>query len=256
MTAVEFNAMSHLGSVPHAQSEQELVVRYRRPDNGFGAMCWLVVAAAGSLLLVLLGLKAWGAVGCWALGVYPIPIGIMGTWMSLRGVLKLAVVMRRGARRDWWLRLSTAGFEINDRLRKPHREQWRGIAEFTLAESVETFDDGSSAVTKRVGFRYVPECRRRREDGRWISGWRSRDRDGRPDGFVMGHWDRPLDEAVSLMNVWRARYTAPREFPPIEAQRRRSHPRSRSASPCLNLTDGRIEVDCPAVEPYSDFEKL
>jgi hypothetical protein len=256
MTAIEFDAMSHLGSVPHTQSEQELIVRYRRQDNGFGGMCWLIVAVAGSLLLVLLGLKVWDSVGCWALGVYPLAIGIMGTWMSLRGVLKLAVVMRRGARRDWWLRLSTAGFEINDRLRKPHREEWRGIDEFTLAESVETYDDGSSAVIQRVGFRYVPERRRRPENGRWISRWRSRDRDGGPDGFVMGYWDRPLDEAVSLMNAWRARYTAPREFPPIEAQRRRSHPRSRSASTCSNLTDGRIAANCVVVEPYSDFEKM
>ena len=28
------------------------------------------------------------------------------------------------------------------------------------------------------------------------------------DGFVMDYWDRPLDEAVDLMNEWLARYKA------------------------------------------------
>ena len=125
------------------------------------------------------------------------------------GDCEVAATGRRGARGDWWLRLSSTGFEVNDRLAKPRRHEWREIDKFLLVASREGFDDGSFRVIHRVGFRYTPERRRRIATKRWTIKRPPRDRNGTTaDGFVMDYWDRPLDEAVDLMNEWLARYKA------------------------------------------------
>jgi len=140
--------------------------------------------------------------------------------------VRVAVLGGRSARGDWWLRLSRRGFEVNDRLGKPRRYEWREIDKFmlvatsadpeaavvapakTFAEAAKDDDSGHSAL--RVGFRYTPPGRRRTLANklfRSMSGLRGRD-GTKADGLVMGYWDRPFDEAVDLMNEWLTRYKA------------------------------------------------
>jgi len=95
--------------------------------------------------------------------------------------VRFAVLGWRCTRRRWWLRLSTVGFEVNDRIFRPRRYQWSDI-------------DGFVLVGPRVEFRYLSGKRRS-----WRSGGH---------GYVMGWWDRPFDQAVELMNVWLTRYRA------------------------------------------------
>ena len=103
----------------------------------------------------------------------------------------------RSARGGWWLRLSSRGFEVNDRPGRPRRYDWREIDKFTLVDGVQ------------VCFRYTPGRRRTLANKSWraISGLR--DSDGtKADGLVMGYWDRPCDQAVDLMYSWLTRYRA------------------------------------------------
>jgi len=144
-------------------------------------------------------------------------------WLTVR----VAGIGKRSAHGDWWLRLSSRGFEVNDRLGKPRRYEWREIDKFmlvatsaypeaavvvpakTFAEAAKDGDTGHSAL--RVGFSYSPPGRRRTLANRlWrIMSGPPRDRDGtKADGLVMGYWDRPFNEAVDLMNEWLARHKA------------------------------------------------
>jgi len=142
----------------------------------------------------------WEVIGAGtALLAIGLPLNLLVAWFALLGW--------RSARGRWWLRLTSVGFEVNDRLWRPRRYRWSQIDRFALvgdgiqpdAESVprpRTFPDvvrdGPVPQVVRVGFRYVPELRTR---PRRIA-----------DGYVMGSWDRPFDEAVDLMNEWLARY--------------------------------------------------
>lgn len=113
----------------------------------------------------------------------------------------------RSTRKQWWLRLSPVGFEINDRIFHPRRFRWAEIDGFWLmgtdgqpltgpVAQVQTVGDvlrdGAAPQSGRVTFRV------RREDRRW----------GRRhvNKYVMGWWDRPFDEAVDLMNDWLTRH--------------------------------------------------
>ena len=128
----------------------------------------------------------------------------LGTWVL--GWLTAHLVVRswRIARGGWWLRLSSTGFELNSRLGKPHRYEWREIDKFMLVAQSQHDD---SDVCGLVGFQLTPEHPR--------TYWHNRirrmfsDREGtRADGLIMGYWDRPFDEAVDLMNEWLTRHRA------------------------------------------------
>jgi hypothetical protein len=71
----------------------------------------------------------------------------------------------------------------------PRRYKWCEIDSFILT--------GASPAEERVGFRYSRECHRFRHR-----------RGAKPDGLVMGYWDRDPDQAVDLMTEWLTRYKA------------------------------------------------
>jgi hypothetical protein len=139
------------------------------------------------------------------------------SWLAVR----LAVACWRSGRGDWWLRLSSNGFEVNDRILRPRRYAWRDIEKFMLVAPSAQIDhavvapgisfaeaatSGVQAPSFLVGFACSTGHRRSliRKLFADFSG-----RDGtRADGTVMGYWDRPFDEAVDLMNEWRSRYPA------------------------------------------------
>lgn len=148
---------------------------------------------------------------------------LFGVWAWVFGWFTAQLLVRswRVARGGWWLRLSSTGLEVNDRLGRPRRYEWRDIDRFMLVSQSQHFDtavpapaktfaealaDGDSQVVGSVvGLRLVPDYPR--------TYWQSRihriyrDRDGiHPDGAVVGYWDRPFDEAVDLLNDWLTRY--------------------------------------------------
>jgi len=126
-------------------------------------------------------------------GVVLLPVTLMFGWPAAR----LAAMSRRSARGDWWLRLSSDGFVVNDRTFRPRRYDWCEIDKFVLVNGVY------------VCFRFAPERRRRLVNSLWNVMAGLRDSDGtKTDGRVMGYWDCPFDEAVDLMNQWLTRYKA------------------------------------------------
>ncbi len=146
------------------------------------------------------------------------------TWLFGWLALRVAVISWRSGRGDWWLRLSSSGFEVNDRIRRPRRYEWRDIEKFMLVAPSDQIehavlapsisfgeavkDGGVQHPVFRVGF--ALSNRHRRSSSRKLFGDFS-GRDGtKADGTVMGYWDRPFDEAVDLMNEWRSRYPAGR----------------------------------------------
>lgn len=158
---------------------------------------WLPVAGAGLVLL---------------------PMALLFSWF----VLLVAFHSVRKARRAWWLRLTSKGFEVNDRIFRARRFEWREINKFMLVAPAahvehavvvpgkafaEAFrEGGTQSPAFRVGFRSAPG-HRRRLTRKLFSGLRGRD-GTEVDGLVMGYWDRPFDEAVELMNEWHTRYKA------------------------------------------------
>jgi hypothetical protein len=148
---------------------------------------------------------------------------IVITWLSSRLALRLAVLSWRSGRGEWWLRLSSSGFQVNDRILRPRHHEWRDIEKFMLVAPTaeieravvapaisftEALTDGVQLPAFRVGF--ALSTRHRRSLSRRLFADFS-GRDGtRADGTVMGYWDRPFDEAVDLMNEWRSRYPAGR----------------------------------------------
>jgi hypothetical protein len=227
--------------------EQELVMRYPAGNGRFGRIFvtlvlgiftailgWLPFLAFNQLLIFAgLGLipslgdpstledpsATWPLVAVLLVVLTPGPL-VLGYF-----TIRAAVLGGRSGRGDSWLRLSRNGFEVNDRLRRPRRYEWREIDKFML---VATSADSEAAVVKpaktfteaakdgdaghsafRVGFRYTPPGRRRTLANRlWrIMSGPPRDRDGtKADGLVMGYWGRPFDEAVDLMNEWLTRH--------------------------------------------------
>lgn len=142
---------------------------------------WEVIGAGAALLAIAL------------------PLTLLVAWFAVLGW--------RSARREWWLRLSSEGFEVNDRLWGPRSYRWCEIDRFVLVghrtapeagsgPGPQTFSevvrDGAAPQAVRVGFRYVPELRARPRRA--------------ADAYVMGWWDRPFGEAVDLMNDWLARH--------------------------------------------------
>jgi hypothetical protein len=140
-------------------------------------------------------------------------------WLSAR----IGVIAWRCGRGDWWLRLSSNGFEVNDRIFTPRRYGWRDIEKFmlvapsqqiehaVLAPAVSFADglkDGAPPPLFRVGFA-LSTGHRRSLFRRLFADFSGRD-GTKADGTVMGYWDRPFDEAVALMNEWRSRYPAGR----------------------------------------------
>jgi hypothetical protein len=150
----------------------------------------------------------------------------MFVWLIVRS----AVHCIRKARRAWWLRLSSTGFEANDRLLKPRRYHWRDIDKFMLVAPSSDIEDAVVAPAKtfaeafrdggtqypvfRVGFHCSPGYLRRLANRlfRHMSGLCGQD-GTRADGLVMGYWDRPFDEAVDLMTEWLTRYKTACESP-------------------------------------------
>ena len=226
-----------------ASGERELVVHYPAANGRFGRICvtlllgmltvvfgWLPFLALNQLLLF----AGFGFIPSFQDPSAPSAVVALLLVVLTPGPLVLgyltvraAVLGGRRAHGEWWLRLSSRGFEVNDRLRGPRRYEWREIDKFmlvatsadpeaagvdpakTAAEAFKDGDTGHSALL--VGFRYSPPGRRRTPaNSLWrIMSGPPRHRDGtKADGLVMGYWDRPFDEAVDLMNEWLARYNA------------------------------------------------
>jgi hypothetical protein len=202
------------------RSNRELVLYYTDVDG------WLVriflpllfgVFATGGLWLLFLWVTALpsATVPVVMVGLALSPGTLLFSWLTAR----LAVVAWRSGRRHWWLRLTSTGFEINDRIFSVRRYEWREIDKFMLvapSAHVEnavmvpgkTFTgvlkDGGQPAAFRVGFQCAPGHRPRLAK-LLLGGLRAAD-GTRPDGVVMGYWDRPFDEAVELMNQWLRRY--------------------------------------------------
>ncbi len=192
-----------------------LVVHYTDVNGRLGRVFMLVVSgmfAAVPLWLLFLGVnQVLSFVGLgftdsfvdpeapWAAVVFCLVVLSPGTWLLVWFAARVVVLGRRGVRRCWWLRLSSEGFDVNDRIFKPRCYQWRDIDEFMLVDN-----------SLRVGFHFSPH-RRPSLTRRFTKSMTDlRDRDGKKaDGLVMGYWDRPVDEAVDLMNEWLARYRTP-----------------------------------------------
>lgn len=185
-----------------ARSDSEFVLHYPEQAYRCSGLVMQGAFAAICLALIAVGLKGWQATGCWALALYPCCVGFIGLAMSVRSITRFAVTGNRGARGDWWLRLSPLGFEVNDRVRAPRRYAWSDIDAFVLVETHERLDDNEIRIVRRVGFRCLhrhPESTRNRDhatvDGYVMAWW---DREN-------GSWDRSLDEATDLLNGWLAR---------------------------------------------------
>jgi hypothetical protein len=224
-----------------ASGDQELVLHYTDMDGRavriflpvlFGVFAalplWLLFLAVNQLL-VFMGLGLTGPPFEDPSATWPpvVAVGLvlfLGIWMF--GWLTVVVGMAswRSTRGSWWLRLSSRGFEVNDRLPgRPRRYEWREIDKFmliapladvhaavvapakTFAEAVNDGDTGLPVLL--VGFHCSPGHRRRTLANRLWRMMRGHmcGRDG-TEADVVGYWDRPFDEAVDLMNEWLARY--------------------------------------------------
>jgi hypothetical protein len=182
-------------------NDDELTLYYSDVDGLLGRavfVCLTGVPLAFSLLLLF-----------YAVVQHRIVLSIVLTAIALffgYVVARFAALGWRSARGGWWLRLTPVGFEANDRVFRPRRYRWSDIDRFVMvgadgqlhtgvvsqAQTVaDVLKNGEALHSVRVGFRFLPEKRRRRR---------------RPaDHYVMGWWDRPLDQAVDLMNEWLTR---------------------------------------------------
>jgi len=185
---------------------------------------WMAFMALNQLLIFVgLALVPWleDPSASWPSVTFMFVLFSLGSWVL--GWLTAHLVVRswRIARGRWWLRLSSTGFELNSRLGRPHRYEWREIDKFMLVAQSQHIDrailmsakpfaqayrDGDSGyLALVVGFHMTPEHPR--------TYWHNRirriycDREGtRSDGLILGYWDRPFDEAVDLLNEWLTRY--------------------------------------------------
>jgi hypothetical protein len=212
-----------------ASGDQELVLHYSDVDGRFGRIFWVFffggLAAVGLMMLSSLVVdreNAFDEVG--PLGIVGLAVvGSTNTLMFGPIAVRMAVVGRRSVRGAWWLRLSSTGFEVNDRLVKPRRYDWRDIDKFMLvAPSADIADavvapgktgaevfthGGTQNPVLRVGFHWSSGHRATLANKLFASMSGLRGRDGtKSHGLVMGYWDRPFDEAVDLMNEWLTRY--------------------------------------------------
>ena len=166
-----------------------LRVYYPRQQNAVGALFIYLLFLGMGIALLGLAYKSW-EIGVYAPAVFVSIVGGTNTVMFAQKAVNLVAGWIRGVRGAWWLRLSTTGFEINSRLSGlPRRYKWGEIESFELVPR--------TGAEGRVGFRYSPECHRFRPRRR-----------SKTDGYVVGHWDRPADEAIELMSQWLTRYRA------------------------------------------------
>jgi hypothetical protein len=168
---------------------QDLVMPYPKPVSPLFASIFYSVFAALGVAFVALAFKGW-EMGIYGPAVFLLILGGFVAPVFMLYMVRHVAAWGRSARGAWWLRLSTTGFEVNERLfGPPRRYKWCEIDSFILT--------GASPAEERVGFRYSRECHRFRHR-----------RGAKPDGFVMGHWDRDPDQAVDLMTEWLTRYKA------------------------------------------------
>jgi hypothetical protein len=194
-----------------ASEDQDLVLPYPDTGNRIGQNVFAVVFFIVLISGPLIALYAWshmpgyGAAACWPMLVWFGALGAGCIYMFVRAVVRMVVTARRCARGDGWLHLSSTGFEVHPRTGKLRHHDWREIAEFMLVES----RDDENGVLTDVGLRYSPQRHRTVGDKLRFVLAPPRGRDGtKSDGVLNGSWDRPVDEAVDLMNEWLARYRA------------------------------------------------
>jgi len=204
----------------HPNGEDELVWYYTN-FNRFGFVYSMVVSC-------------WLALSClWFLYMWfiwpPRTMGprvlagvliVLASWLCCLMAARTTVLVWRSVRRRWWLRLTSTGFAVNDRIFAPRRYEWHQINQFMLVASTKqigaaivlppkTFIErlkpaSGQAPTLRVGFKCAPGHRPR---SAWLVGdMVSKDRI-RADGLIMGHWgDQHLFDVVDLLNDWLERY--------------------------------------------------
>ncbi len=178
-----------------ASGDQELVLHYTDVYGRLvrifvvGMFGWLTAGGLLALfvavnsLLVFAGLpaeKAWVneiPANPSALEVFQtVALGVLGSLATpMFGLItfRSAVIGRKRARGDWWLRLSSTGFEVNDRAFKPRHYEWRDIDKFILAGSIV-----EGRLSPRVGFSYSMGRRRTLANKLWRISGPPRDRDG------------------------------------------------------------------------------
>ena len=166
-----------------------LQMDYPKQQYAVGALFMYLLFLCMGIALLALAYKSWET-GMDVPAVFLVIVGGANTVVFAGRVINHVAAWIRGVRGAWWLRLSTTGFAVNKRLLGvPHRYKWCEIESFAPA--------GHAGTKDRVGFRYSPECHRFRPRRR-----------SKPDGYVVGHWDRPAEEAVELMVEWLTRYRA------------------------------------------------
>jgi hypothetical protein len=233
-------------SAESSQSEEETIIRFPAPNLRGGVVPLVIVGVTAVLILLpiivclcllflcvgqLLSLAGWGpddlilirGATSWVpvagAGLAILTVAFAPAWL----IARVGAQWWRRVRKAWWLRLSSKGFEINDRVFAPRRYEWREIDEFMLVAPgghvrdavpqpsktyAEAFRDGTHVPPTVVGFRYSPRSGRRRSLASRIFFNASAADGTKADGPVVGYWDRPFDEAVDLLNEWRLRYTS------------------------------------------------
>jgi hypothetical protein len=204
----------------HSNGEHEMVFYYTN-FNRFGAVYAMVVFnwVAISCLWFLFMWVIWPPrtmIPRVLTGVLLFLVSWLFTWMAALAT----VLLSRSIRGRWWVRLTTTGFAVNDRVLAPRRYGWHEINQFMLVAPaneigaaivgppktfIERLTGGrGQRPTLRVGFECTPGHRplASRLPGGMVS------KDGiRAHGLIIGHWgDRHLFEVVDLLNDWLALY--------------------------------------------------
>jgi hypothetical protein len=141
------------------------------------------------------------------------------TWLFLWVTARMALHWIRRIRRAWWVRLTSTGFEVNDRIFLPRRYGWREINQFMLVAPPSQIRAAVVTPPKtfiealKAGYGLRPvfcvgfECTTgRRALALRLFGSPVSTDGTRADGVIVGRWDRHLFEVVDLMNDWRDLY--------------------------------------------------
>lgn len=209
----------------------ELLIPYPGTDARHGMLFGGSLAAAfaaGSVgILIVMWRNSTGSHEDWAWGVPVTVFVICGAALTALLSAHILTPWWRITRGAWWLRLSASGLEINERLGRPQRYQWRDFERFFLVptpadlDSTElaprlTFSEKFAQGINYVGppvllvglvpaFQLVPTYPRNFWHKRRNHLYRTFD-GPTPDGFVVEYWDRPFDQAVDLLNEWLIRH--------------------------------------------------